>query len=61
MRGANLSVADLSDANLENTDLRGAFLSGAKVTSKQLDRALSLDGAIMPNNEPRHLRIGVDE
>ncbi len=60
LRGANLSGADLTDAILENADLRGAYLSGAKVTSKQLDQALSLDGAIMPDNERKRIRIGVD-
>ena len=59
LRGANLSGADLTNAILENADLRGAYLSGAKVTGKQLDQALSLDGAIIPDNERNQLQIGV--
>lgn len=52
---ANLSDADLSFANLENADLTGADLRranliGAKLTKKQLQRAKSIEGAILPKD-----------
>ena len=49
MNGANLMRADLTGTDLSGVDLSGADLQGAKVTSKQLAKALSLKGAIMPN------------
>ncbi len=50
---ANLSDADLSYANLENAvltgaDLRRANLTGAILTKKQLLKAKSIHGAILP-------------
>lgn len=49
LTGADLRGADLSGARLDETDLSGANLSGAEVTQQQLDRARSLEGAIMPD------------
>jgi Pentapeptide repeats (8 copies) len=47
---ANLSGADLSFANLSGVDLSGANLCQAKeVTQEQLQSALSLKGATMPD------------
>jgi hypothetical protein len=53
LSGANLSEANLQRADLSEADLREANLSKAKATEKQLDNALSLEGAIMPNGS-RH-------
>jgi uncharacterized protein YjbI with pentapeptide repeats len=52
--GTNLSFADLSEANLNGADLHRAnlhyaTLAGAKVTTEQLDKAKSLQGATMPD------------
>ena len=47
---ANLSKAALNDANLGGADLSGADLSGATVTTEQLEKAQSLEGAIMPDD-----------
>ena len=44
LRGAHLQQASLLQANL-----RGAYLKGAEVTDQQLEAALSLQGAIMPD------------
>jgi uncharacterized protein YjbI with pentapeptide repeats len=49
LRTAYLGEADLSGAELKGANLRAADLSGAKVTSKQLDQALSLKDATMPD------------
>ena len=54
LRGANLSGthlrgADLSGANLGGTDLTRANLTKAKVAEKQLAKAKSLRGTIMPD------------
>ena len=46
---ADLSGADLSGADLSGADLSGAGLSGATVTTEQLEKAQSLEGAIMPD------------
>src|SRR5216683_2607288 len=46
---ANLSEADLGGADLSGADLGGASLSGAIVTPEQLNRAISLQDAIMPD------------
>lgn len=54
LRGANLSNANLSGDDLSSADLSRANLSHAKgVTTEQLRRAKSLQGAIMPNGS-RH-------
>ncbi len=37
--------------------MRGVYLSASKVTSEQLAEALSLEGAIMPDNERMRLRL----
>jgi hypothetical protein len=50
LSGANLSKAALNDANLGGADLSGADLSGATVTTEQLEKAQSLEGAIMPDD-----------
>jgi hypothetical protein len=62
---ANLSGADLrgaytfgeedyeEEADLSGADLRGADLSGAEITPEQLDKAGTLQGAIMPDGS-RH-------
>ena len=48
-------IIDLSDASLNGANLNGsadlsrAYLSGAIVTTEQLDQAQSLKGAIMPD------------
>src|SRR5216683_1680943 len=47
--GADLSEADLGGADLSGADLGGASLSGAIVTPEQLNRAISLQDAIMPD------------
>jgi len=49
MKGARLMQADLTGIDLSGVDLSGANLQNAKVTSKQLAKALSIKGAIMPN------------
>jgi uncharacterized protein YjbI with pentapeptide repeats len=49
MNGANLMRADLTGTDLSGVDLSGADLRDAKVTSKQLAKALSLKDAIMPD------------
>ncbi len=59
LRGTDLRRADLQNANLYEADLQGAFLlqailqgaylQEAHVTEKQLDTALSLEGATMPD------------
>ena len=43
LEGANLREADLEGADLEGADLRGANVQNARVTSKQLQRAGSLE------------------
>lgn len=58
LAGANLSGADLTDATLDGADLSGVYLSSAKVTSDQLARAASLEGAVMPELERRRVAIG---
>jgi uncharacterized protein YjbI with pentapeptide repeats len=47
--GANLRGADLRDANLLKVNLRGVFLKETTVTTKQLDQAKLLQGAMMPD------------
>ena len=49
MRESILVGADLNGANLYLTDLSNAYLKDASVTNEQLDKAKSLQGAIMPN------------
>jgi hypothetical protein len=54
LRGAHLSKANLSRVSLGGADLRGANLEGANlkdatVTDEQLEQAMSLIGATMPN------------
>ncbi|MEP7135993.1 MAG: pentapeptide repeat-containing protein [Chloroflexota bacterium] len=49
LKGAKLMRADLTGTDLSGVDLSGADLQDAKVTSKQLSKALSLKGAIMPD------------
>jgi uncharacterized protein YjbI with pentapeptide repeats len=56
LSGADLSGADLYDPNwvkasLSGADLSGANLSDAEVTRQQLDQAVSLTGATMPNGQ----------
>src|SRR5947209_5492574 len=46
---ANLSRATLEGAVLEGADLNGADLLGASVTTEQLEKAKSLQGATMPD------------
>ena len=46
---ANLSRATLEGAVLEGADLSGANLLGASVTTEQLEKANSLQGATMPD------------
>jgi hypothetical protein len=48
-QGANLEGANLADANLTDAILDGAVLIDANVTRDQLDKASSLEGAIMPD------------
>ena len=50
-RNATLSNADLRNSNLEGADFRRAILKGAKVSVEQLNKALSFEGATMPNGE----------
>jgi len=49
LREASLYKANLSDANLFGADLSKTNLIGAKVTTKQLNKAKSLKGATMPD------------
>ncbi len=49
LRAANLYGANLIWAYLSGADLRGAILNGVEVTQEQLDKAKSLQGAILPN------------
>jgi uncharacterized protein YjbI with pentapeptide repeats len=54
LEGTNLENADLRNADLRKADLSKAFLEGAnlegaKVTTEQLEKAKSLQGATMPN------------
>jgi uncharacterized protein YjbI with pentapeptide repeats len=46
--GTDLSGAELNGANLSGADLSQADLRGAKVTYRQLARAASLEGALLP-------------
>ncbi len=46
---ANLSGADLQEANLDGVSLFRAYMYGAKVTTEQLNKAVSLEGATMPD------------
>lgn len=46
---ADLSGAVLTGADLREADLSSANLQGARVTTQQLDQAISLQGAIMPD------------
>jgi uncharacterized protein YjbI with pentapeptide repeats len=48
--GVSLRGADLTGADLSGADLRGADLSKARVTSEQLARARSLEGARLPRD-----------
>lgn len=50
LTGANLSGADLTNAMLRDANLSNCNLAGAQVTSEQLKKAKSLDGAILPKN-----------
>ena len=43
----------MSEANLNGVDLRQVNLSGAAVTTAQLDMALSLESATMPDGTVR--------
>jgi len=45
----SLDKANLSGANLFGADLSKTNLIGAKVTTEQLKKAKSLEGAIMPD------------
>lgn len=54
LRGANLSLASLSFADLSGADLGGAilrktYLAEARVTAEQLQKALSLEQATLPD------------
>jgi uncharacterized protein YjbI with pentapeptide repeats len=49
LEGAGLQGAYLQRADLQEANLQGANLEGAGVTDKQLDAALSLQDAIMPD------------
>jgi len=55
LRGADLSKADLSKANLSGADLGGAYMIEANLeginnwTQEQLAKAVSIQGAIMPD------------
>ena len=49
LRDAHLSGADLRLADLTGADLRFAVLSKAMITPVQLDQALSLQGATLPD------------
>jgi len=52
--GTNLSGADLTGADLTNASLIAVNLTGAIVTDEQLDKAKSLQDAIMPDGS-KHL------
>lgn len=59
---ATLSNADLRDTNLEDAilesaDLRQADLRGARVTDEQLEKALSLEDALMPDGSRYKTKI----
>ena len=49
LSGANLQGADLQEADLQGVYLQGAILQGAMVTDEQLAKAVSLEGATMPD------------
>jgi len=49
LSGADLRKADLTKANLFRSILSGADLSGAVVTNEKLDRALNLEGTVLPD------------
>jgi len=49
LKDAVLRYALLEDANLSGANLSGADLIGAHVTTEQLDKARSLEGATMPD------------
>jgi hypothetical protein len=58
LRDAYVSGADLSGANLSEADWRGVNLNGAKnVTVEQLEQAKTLEGAIMPDG----VQLGQEE
>jgi uncharacterized protein YjbI with pentapeptide repeats len=46
---ANLFMAELDEANLKDANLNGADLTFAVITTEQLDKAKSLQGATMPD------------
>jgi uncharacterized protein YjbI with pentapeptide repeats len=52
LSSANLGHADLSDTNLSGANLSDANLAGAIVTTEQLEKADSLQRAIMPDGLP---------
>jgi uncharacterized protein YjbI with pentapeptide repeats len=54
LRNADLRGANLSDANLSDAYLGGANLEGVYVTDEQLDQAISLEGATMPDGSKHH-------
>jgi uncharacterized protein YjbI with pentapeptide repeats len=54
---ADLSYANLSEANLYSANLSGANLSGATVTEEQLQAAISLEGATMPDGQKYEDRL----
>lgn len=49
LASAVVNSADLSEANLSEADLQGANLNGATVTTQQLEKVKSLQGATMPD------------
>jgi hypothetical protein len=49
LNGAELVALDLTETDLNGADLSGANLSEATVNEEQLDTALSLEGATMPD------------
>jgi len=51
LSGATLRKAQFCNAWLHEVDLSGADLAGAKVTRDQLEQAMSLEGATMPNGQ----------
>lgn len=50
LEGANLSGVDLTNAILKDANLNNCNLTGAQITSEQLKKVKSLDGAILPKN-----------
>ena len=53
LRGAQLPDASIRDADLSGANLQGADLRQAIVNAEQLEKAKSLEGAIMPD-ESKH-------